>query len=268
LAKRGDMVFYLYQYIHLKNGKSYIGITNNLKRRCQQHISKSNRIGAFNSAVKKYGINAFDFKVLAIFDDKDEAARIEQAAIKSFGTLAPKGYNLRMGAPGTQYAGSLSKETCEKLKILSTGRHSTTKGIPRPPEIRAKISVAQKGKKLSPEHNAKNSSSHKGIIPSEETRQKLSIALKGKSFSPEHCQKIGEANRRRIISPETCQKISAANKGHISPTKGIPRSAETRQKISNVLKGKTKGRPWSMARRIAEIKRKENKPTNNMINKV
>lgn len=63
----------------------------------------------------------------------------------------------------------------------------------------------------------------------DEYRKKLSIAKKGKSLSPEHRAKLKEAWKNRLpCSAETGLKISLAKKGK----KRSPQSAETKTKIS------------------------------------
>jgi hypothetical protein len=46
-------------------------------------------------------------------------------------------------------------------------------------------------------------------------RQKLSVANRGKRFTPEHCKKISDAAIMRMRSPEARKKLSIANKGKI-----------------------------------------------------
>jgi group I intron endonuclease len=275
----GDaMNYYLYQYLHRDNGKQYIGVTMDLQRRTKSHASGHSVAPAFNNAMKKYGIGAFVFRILAIFDNKDEAARIEQAAIKSFGTLSPNGYNLNGGAPGTRYAGPPSEETRAKISAAATGRKPSK-------ETCAKISASNKGKIRSAEQrkNISNAAiaspdhmSHirelivknKGIPLSPECRQNMSIASRASLNTKKHLAEI----HARPVTLETRQKMSVTRKGKKRPTfseewcrnisiaqktnpkcqenlvklhsgnKGRIPSLETRQKISIALKGRS---PWN-----------------------
>ena len=67
---------------------------------------------------------------------------------------------------------------------------------PHTPEHRARLSAANKAKKLSPEARAKISAANKGKKRSPEARAKISAANKGKQFSPETRALISEGLRK------------------------------------------------------------------------
>lgn len=262
------MIYYLYKYTHKVSGKGYIGATNNIEKRHKKHATGSSGALAFNRAIIKYTIDAFDFCVLAILDNIDEAARMEQAAIKVFGTLSPDGYNLAGGAPYTKYNGPLSEETRTKMSVARTGRitseetrkklsislrsspkaqeqrkelHATRIGQKNSPETRAKMSIACKGKKKPPrsaEYRANISAAHKGKPRSPETIKKMSEGNKGRI--PWNKGKKGQKawNNNLSWSEEIRQKISISLKGRTAWNKGIPCSEETKQKLSEAKKGK------------------------------
>lgn len=245
------MNYYLYLYTNKEDSKGYIGVTNNLRVRHNAHIRGSSGAKAFNSAVKKYGIGAFYFRVLAIFDDIIEVARIEQASIKAFGTLAPSGYNLNGGAPFTRYSGPLSEET--RAKLSNVGKKN--KGKKWSLELRQKLSDARKGEKRLPfsldwrKHLSDAKKGKPGHVPwnkgkklpplSEERRLQNSIANKGKKLSPETCKKMSDARKGKHIGG------TSWNKGKTSWNKGISCSSETCQKISDACKGRI---PWNKGR--------------------
>ena len=93
-----------------------------------------------------------------------------------------------------------------------------------------------------------------GLIHSAETRAKISIANRGRKLSPETCARISAAMRgrkhplggqRKECSPETRAKMSASKKG-------TKRSAETRAKISAARLGmKIASNPDHVAKRAA-----------------
>ena len=188
--------YYLYQYQNRINSKKYIGITIDINRRKREHANKRQSSRLFASAINKYGIDAFDFNVLAILDNVSEAARTEQEAILKLNSLAPYGYNLRAGAPFTIYQGPISEETRRKLSEANMGKRPSA-------ETLAKLSAARLGKKRPPEVGIKVGLAQKGKFVSEETRAKLSAAFKGRKIW----------NKGVPMSPETKAKLSAIFKG-------------------------------------------------------
>lgn len=245
-AHRGHFamtIFTLYQYTNRTNGKRYIGVTNDPARREQRHAAGTSKARAFNAAMKKYGRDAFDFRILAVFDDVNAASYHEQAAIGQFKSLSPDGYNLRAGAPYTRYSGPMSAETRARMSAANKGKRPSDKTLAaaHSPQSRAKMSAAQKGRKQTAEQVRKNSESHKGLQPwmkgkhhTEEAKRKNSEAHKGKSHphTPESRAKLRAARMKqphpflgKVPSEEHRAKISAALKGHKV-------SAETRAKIS------------------------------------
>ena len=65
-------VGYIYRYSF--NGKSYIGSTNNIKKRKEAH--KTNNTNKFGRAIKQYGYTSFEFEVLEKinYSDKTETS--------------------------------------------------------------------------------------------------------------------------------------------------------------------------------------------------
>lgn len=219
------MIYFLYQYTNRINGKSYIGITDNIERRRSQHKGANGGSRLFHRAIHKYGWDAFKFRILAYLDSIDESARMEHEAIKSFSTLAPSGYNLNSGKPGAKYSGPLSQESREK------------------------ISAAQKGKIISDETRKKISQSLTGELNgkygkpmSEDNKRKLIESRKGKKTSPEVIQKMLDTKIRNgtILSREEGLKKKEIEKLNRKPrtwNKWGELSPERRHKMSEAMKG-------------------------------
>ena len=74
---------------------------------------------------------------------------------------------------------------------------------------------------------------------SEETKRKLSEAHIGNTLSKETRRKLSEANKGRKHTAETKQKISDSNSGEKNYQYGKPLPEETKQKISETLKGRS-----------------------------
>jgi len=101
-----------------------------------------------------------------------------------------------------------------------------------------KMSVSQRGKKLSEITRKKLSEifkgKYKGYCHTAESRMRMSAAHKGKPLSEKHRKKLKEAHS----SGEVRKKISLALKGNRNPNFGKPRSDEIKKKISESLKGR------------------------------
>lgn len=129
--RAGDREFVIYVATNTVNGKRYVGATcAGLAHRRTEHIwnatAKRGYCHAFASAIRKYGADAFQWSVLSAWATHDEAMAEEVRVISD---LKPE-YNMTRGGRGIV-------------------------GLARTPEWKAKISAAQKGRKISKEHIAK-----------------------------------------------------------------------------------------------------------------
>jgi hypothetical protein len=91
-----------------------------------------------------------------------------------------------------------------------------------------------------------------GAILSQETKDKIGNYWRGRK-RPGHGEKIRKSQygtKRRPLSDEHKKKL----KGRVSPMKGKNLSEESKQKISQSKKGK----PWTDARKNAQILRSKN----------
>ena len=85
---------YVYQITNKVNNKKYIGITNNPKKRWENHKCNNNPTMAIAKAIKKYGVNNFDFEILLSGLSIEEASNKEIQLIKELDTKVPNGYNV------------------------------------------------------------------------------------------------------------------------------------------------------------------------------
>jgi len=198
---------YLYK-LRFPNGKEYIGITKRtVGVRFAQHVNfarSSAKPCAVHRAINKYGADAVEVETLLVADMKYLNV-IEVAAIEAFGTKAPSGYNLTIGGEGTR---GMDAET------------------------RAKMGIANKGKKASAETKLRMSDARKAMPPpSIETRAKIGARFKGKTLSDEHKEKIGAAQRGVAKSESHLAAIRAVHCGKII-------GEAQRAAISTVHKGK------------------------------
>ena len=86
-------MFCIYQYKNRINGHMYIGFTNNFKRRYNEHLTASQNLNhkdhnqPIHKAIKKYGIDNFDFIILENnIPTMEEAKNREQYWIKYYDT--------------------------------------------------------------------------------------------------------------------------------------------------------------------------------------
>lgn len=177
-----DTVTYsIYRLTNKVNGKVYIGVTNNLKKRMREHSYALNDY-LISKAIRKYGWESFTCEVIDQTNIEREAYEVlEPRHIAEHHSNDPSiGYNLTEGGQGmTGYV--FSEETRRKMR-------------------EAKI-----GKKQDSESIRKRAESLKGRTVSKDTRRKISEKLKGnqnfsgKTVSEDHRRKIGDANAKEWV---------------------------------------------------------------------
>lgn len=210
------------------NGKQYVGISKDLKRRWDQHLSANGSAPALHAAIKKYGTDGFIFSHICDAFDFEAACDLERMLIQEHNTKAPHGYNLTDGGEGVvgrlatkeeiekrrqfmlTYAASLTPQERSEKFGWAKGRQWTPEQIE---QIRASNKGKNLGKKPSPEVRAKMSAAHKNRPRqpmSEETKEKIRQSLLGRkmpeSEKPKHASFLG-----RKHTEETKAKIKASN---------------------------------------------------------
>jgi group I intron endonuclease len=263
----------IYLASNLITGKQYVGqTTRTLEKRKSKHLqnSKTDLNNRFYQAIRKHGIDSFEWEILEEVDgDLDER---EIYWIKEYNTLF-EGYNMTIGG-GTLYGHKHTEETkkkisesmkgismkdiyiekfgeeegikiyekyCEKLrKTNGKGRkridlfiekYGEEEGRRRYKDMIESMREKKKGNKLSEEHKKKISEGGKGIKRSEQFKEKL----RNRVYTEEHRRKIGDAHRGKLVSEETREKISKIHKG-------LKHSEEAKKQIGLSQRGKKKPR--------------------------
>jgi len=203
----------IYKATNKINGKIYIGRTiKSLAERIRGHISKSlnNSSGNiyFHNAIKKYGPENFEWKVIAKYNSLEELNKAEIKMIEKYNTFE-KGYNLTVGGEGT-VGYKFTEETRKKMSEAQKGEKSH-----------------MYGKHISEEHKRKLSEFNRGKQVSEETRRKLSEAHSGKNHF----------NYGKQFSEETKKRMSEAQKGERNAMYGRHHSEKTKEIMSEMRKG-------------------------------
>lgn len=160
---------YIYKITNLVNHKVYIGQTKNPVRRWYSHrtVSKCKPKYVINLAMNKYGLDNFEFEVIASCLDQIAANEAEKIIINQYQSKNTEfGYNIQAG--GKVVSGwhhseesklKSSKSNC-RPEVLSIHKKSAQKllewrkefGHPKP----------HLGKRFSDEHRRKLSEAHKG----------------------------------------------------------------------------------------------------------
>lgn len=183
-------------------------------KRARNHIGEARR-GSHLPVHKKIRSMQKEptIKILTGELSEDEAYELEELAIMTVGRRADSAgplLNLSSGGRGG---------TSGHIVILTPEQVARRNAAVRSPEVRKKISDAQRGKKknLTPEGLAAIRATHKGKVLSAETRAKISAATKGKCrYIPNAEQRaaISKRLRGRPVSDETKRRISESVKQH------------------------------------------------------
>jgi group I intron endonuclease len=165
----------IYCIKHTESGKQYVGQSINCFERWKQHITPRKKSAGIKGAIMKYGVDAFEFKILEECK-REELNEREVYWIAELGTLSPGGYNLNGGGGATTI---VSEELRQKISSVMKIKASRA---PKSNESKMKMSESQK-----------NNSVNKGRIHSEESRRNMSMARK-------------EYFRKRKESAEACKE--------------------------------------------------------------
>ena len=124
-------------------GKIYVGETSNFKERINKHLQVSKRTSSkkyyFQSALAKYGIDAFEYFIIETFSNEAEALSAEKLYIRLFNSKVPNGYNLTDGGDGT--SGYVhTEEHKQKNREAHLGEKSAWYGKKHSPESKKLMS--------------------------------------------------------------------------------------------------------------------------------
>lgn len=151
------MTIGIYAIINTINNKMYVGKSSNIERRFWEHknqLTKQERDSKNTnrhlfSAVKKYGIDNFNFVILHSIDilDEDELKDLEIYYMDLYGTCdRALGYNLRRDSSTLT---EVHPETRELLSKINSGESNGNFGNRWSDEMKQAMSEKKKGVKLS-----------------------------------------------------------------------------------------------------------------------
>jgi len=241
MIQETQKIWSLYKITNLINGKVYIGQATDVSKRWHDHrrAFKLNKpMQAIHYALIKYGLDNFEFIVVACCKSQDDANFTETALVSQYDSFIKNGngYNVTLGgmnAPKTDewkqamkaWRESLSEKEKAKIKEKqseATVRQIVEKGHPAVGRI-----VTQEEKELHRKARLKNpieyteeirqhmSEAHIGIKDSEETRQKKSESAKeawekridySRKCEVPGCEVSGKAKYKIIDGVRYCNK--------------------------------------------------------------
>lgn len=236
-------IWSLYRITNKINGKIYIGQAADLSKRWSDHrraVRLNKPTQAIHYAMIKYGLDNFEFEIIASCTTQDDANFTETQLVEQYQShvSTDKGYNVTLGgmnAPKTEefkqmmrnYHASLSSE--ERAEISrqqseATFRQIAEKGHPglgtkRTEEQKANISAALKALDkeaiYTDEVRQHMSEAHVGIKDSEETKAKKSKSAKqawekridySRKCSAPGCEASGKIKYKIIDGIRYCNK--------------------------------------------------------------
>ena len=180
----------VYLVTNTENGKQYVGQTvKPVLWRWGRHCGDAYRnrgCSVLGAAIRKYGPEAFEVKILREVETKEELDFYEKFYIKSLNTLCPNGYNLTEGGEGI-HGWHPNEEQLEKLRKAKKGNK------------------AMLGKHFSKEHRLKLAASKLGTHSSEETRKKLKDG-----WDATHGHLRGKGRMKHAVQEDSSISMAAA----------------------------------------------------------
>ena len=229
------------------NGKRYIGQTSKtLGVRFKKHVYDSfqgNRRQALHRAIKKYGVESFEIKLIAVCNSFEESNHRESLCIRLYKTMSPNGYNLMHGGSNSLK----SEESKKKMSAAQSGEKHWAYG-------KRGSDCHLFGRKLPEQTKRKISASSKGLKRSQETCENISKALVGKSHPPERVANMTanwgkNSDKEKILRENAERAKKTQSKPIVCLTNGITYYSVHEaarqlkiypQNIRKVLQGKAK----------------------------
>lgn len=186
---------YIYKWTHKDSGRVYIGQTiQDPNRRRLEHISQS--YGSpysyhFHNALKKYGLDRFDWEVIDQANSIDDLNKLEEKYIEIYDSIN-NGFNIRNGGRNKTYSEESKKRMSEAQKKAHARRRlNKTEG-----GWKHKTGGPMKGKIPSVDHKKKIAESNRLYHEERRSRGDLTYweinesPLKGKTWKLIHGKRV------------------------------------------------------------------------------
>jgi group I intron endonuclease len=210
----------IYQIRNRINGKSYIGQSNDIRIRWGRHI-KDAQDGSdrsiLYSAIRKYGLSAFDFNLVETIDtySQEKLNELEIKYIQQFHSFRDDplggGYNSTLGEAFGKIDEEANFRRGKNISRVKKGKTYPCMYKPRSEQTRKRISESHKGKQ----------SSFRGRKHTDETCKLISQRLRGRTAH----------NKGKAMSDAQKQKLRDAMAGRESPRKGAVVTEDVKLKI-------------------------------------
>lgn len=199
-----DKNMIIYHAYHKEKPVFYIGKTIfSLEHRKKQHENESRYLRTnsyFHKALRKYGFDSFEWRILEVCDTLDKLNEAEIKWIKLVKECGHRLYNLVEGGTGGDCGGSIYWKT-----------HSPS------PEMRGKISEGLKRYYSENESNRKGTH-HVGHPHSDDTKLILSIRKMGHEVTEETRSKLRSANIGKKLKPHVIKILKDKFSGKNNPS--------------------------------------------------
>lgn len=189
---------FVYLVTNLVNKKRYVGVTSHSVERRWYHHTAAARNGSsqvLHRAIRSYGEDEWEMITIQTCSSVEHMYEREKFWIERLGTHVSlgKGYNVSWGGEASGAGWHHTEEHRVKMSGAMKGVPQRKRG-PMSDEHKAKISVANTGRKLT-----------------SETRTKMSAARMGKKYGP-MSEENKAKHRGKKCTLETRAKLSAANR--------------------------------------------------------
>lgn len=222
------MIGIIYKAIHLKSGRVYVGQTYSLRNRSPEELLRDRRTrhlrsaansnsskAHFHQALRKYGVEAFAWEIIATADSLEELNRLESRYISLLNSSSDKnGFNSRLEGDNRTFAGETKRKMAiaarsrwvnappsERVKLLAKQQQGRDKN----PDIRIRASARMKSMRADPIIAERMASRRRQAIQSKEFREKRSV------ISKTAWSNIESSKKAKIIGAMRASPIRLAN---------------------------------------------------------
>jgi group I intron endonuclease len=205
----------LYILINRINGKRYVGISKNVRRRIVEHAKGRGCAPVLYRAIRKHGAASFDaIVVLYALHDTGDLPSLEARFIGSMNSTSA-GYNVQaasgsVGPYGPQFSASLRVAfSSPEAKARLSAAQKRSKGTP---EARAAQSAESKRRDRDPAYLARRTQALRDFNKPPERRAQLSAMVAKLRSDPELEQRRIQRMRETMSTPDFKAKRSASSK--------------------------------------------------------